>query len=278
MISKIEKKESDILKNIDEKGSQHLSRMMGVESKMNIHSFNPEILIQRMQGLPEKNYKLKSMQQNVKNESIEENIDELDENELFYEFANKTDERYYQHEEDIRNMNLLTKSSKKVITGDIEEDEHLIRIKKNINDYIDPYDEMSKESLTNFKNLRKTYMRDYDYALDILLKNQDKDRIKVNDIVFSSYNEILRKNGREEIDEENTRLPEFLQNFVKNMMTRGKQKDQDFKDSLNTAAISLFNQLRDKKPDESQRQYEMRIENLDKPKERKKSMQDKDIE
>ena len=137
---------------------------------------------------------------------------------------------------------------------------------------------MSKESIINFKNLRKTYTRNYDYALDILLKNQDKDRIKVNHIVFSTYSEILRKNGREEIDEENTRLPEFLKYFVKNMMTREKQKDQDFKDSLNKAAISLFQNLRDKKPDESQRQYEMRIKNLDKAKERKKSIQDKDIE
>ena len=56
MISKIEKKESDILKDIDEKGSQHLSRMLGVESKMNIHSFNPEILIQRLHMIQSLHY------------------------------------------------------------------------------------------------------------------------------------------------------------------------------------------------------------------------------
>ena len=37
IISKIEKKGTDLLKGIDEKGSQHLTRMMGVEFKMNIH-------------------------------------------------------------------------------------------------------------------------------------------------------------------------------------------------------------------------------------------------
>ena len=165
------------------------------------------------------------MQQNVKNESIEELIDESDEYELFNQFISKTDERYYQdaEEEDVRNMNLLTKPSKKIMTDDIEQDGKSNRMKQNINDYIDPYDPQSQESITVFKNLRKTYTRDYDNALEILLKHQEKDRIKVNDIVFSLYNEILRKNGREEIDEFNERLPEFLKSFVKNMMTREKK-------------------------------------------------------
>ena len=266
-ISKIEKKESDLLQNIDEKDSQHLSRLMGVESRMEIHSFNPEILVQKLQGVPEKNYKLKTMQQSVKNDSIEVETDEKDEYELFNQFMNRTDERYYQDAEDYRNMNLLTKSSKKVMTDDIEQDEKSIRIEKNINDYIDPYDPLSQESITVLKNLRKTYKRDYDYALDLLLKYQEKDRIKVNDIVFSSYNDILRNNGREEIDEMNDRLPEFLRNFVKNMMTREKKKDQD--------AI-IF--PREKKNDETQRQYELRIKNLDRAKERRKSIKDQGVE
>ena len=186
MISKIEKTGTNLLKGIDEKGSQHLTRMMGVESKMNIHSFNPEIIIQKLEGVPERNYKLKTMQQSVKNESIEESIEE-DEYELFNQFISKTDERYHQ-DEDERNINLLTKPSKKVKTEDIEEYDKPTKIKQNINDYIDPYDDLSRESITNFKNLKKGYSRDYDLALEILLNNQDKARIQVNDIVFDKYN------------------------------------------------------------------------------------------
>ena len=272
MISKIEKKETDLLKGIDEKGSQSLSKMLGVESKMNIHTYNPEILIQKLKGVSEQNYKLKTMQQSVKNESIEESIEEEEEYDAYEplnQFISKTDERYYRDasDEDERNFNLLTKSSKKVQTGDIEEYEKSTEMKQNINDYIDPYDDLSKESITNFKNLKKGYSRDYDLALDILLKNQDKDRIQVNDVVFEKYNEILRKNGRKEIDKKNDLLPEFLQNFVKNMITREKMQDP-----------SIIISSRNKRSDESNRQYEMRIKNLDKAKERRKSMKEQNVE
>ena len=99
------------------------------------------------------------------------------------------------------------------------------------------------------------------------MNNQDKARIKVNDIVFEKYNEILRKNGREEIDKKNDLLPEFLQNFVKNMITREKKQDP-----------SVILSSRDKRIDETQRQYEMRIKNLDRAKERRKNMKEQNVE
>ena len=65
MISKIKNEPTDLLKGIDDKGSQHLSRMIGVESSMKIHTFNPEILIQKLEGVSEQSYKLKTIQENV---------------------------------------------------------------------------------------------------------------------------------------------------------------------------------------------------------------------
>ena len=83
MISKIEKKETDLLKGIDEKGSQSLSKMLGVESKMNIHTYNPEILIQKLKGVSEqlKNFKYK------KNSSEEELKSILEECSLLVEIG-----------------------------------------------------------------------------------------------------------------------------------------------------------------------------------------------
>lgn len=121
-ISTIVKKESDLLKHIDDKDSQHLSRLIGVESNMNVHSFNPEIIIQRLQGVPEKNYKLKTIQQNMNKDSIINDVekDEKEEDENFNTFINEIDERYHQDAEDLRNMNLLTQPSKKIMTNDVE--------------------------------------------------------------------------------------------------------------------------------------------------------------
>ena len=65
MISKIKNEPTDLLKGIDDKGSQHLSRMIGVESSMKIHTYNPEILIQKLEGVSEQSYKLKTIQENV---------------------------------------------------------------------------------------------------------------------------------------------------------------------------------------------------------------------
>ena len=125
MLSMIKKTQPDLLKGIDEQGSQHLSRMIGVESKMNIHTYNPEILIQRLEGVSEEGYKLKTMQENI------DKIEEEKEEEIFNilkpieEFMDKTEERYYNDEsadsDDERNFNLLTKASKKIYTEDIEE-------------------------------------------------------------------------------------------------------------------------------------------------------------
>ena len=125
MISIINNKQTDLLKGIDEQGSQHLSRMLGVESRMNIHTYNPEILIQKLEGVSEEGYKLKTMQENI------DKIEEEKEEEVFnilkpiQEFMNETEERYYKDEsvdsDDERNLNLLTKPSKKIRTEDIEE-------------------------------------------------------------------------------------------------------------------------------------------------------------
>ena len=125
MLSMIKKTQPDLLKEIDERGSQHLSRMLGVESKMNIHTYNPEILIQKLEGVSEEGYKLKTMQENI------DKIEEEKEEEIFNilkpieEFMDKTEERYYTDEsadsDDERNFNLLTKPSKKIHTEDIEE-------------------------------------------------------------------------------------------------------------------------------------------------------------
>lgn len=115
--------------------------------------------------------------------------------------------------------------------------------------------------------MKKSYKRDYDNALNILLKYQEEDEIYVSDNVFSLYNDILRRNGKPEIDELNDRLPEFLKNFVKNITMKDKRKDRD--DILIP---------KNKKTDETQRQYEMRIKNLDKAKLRRKSIKDQGIE
>ena len=125
MISRINNKQPDLLKEIDEKGSQHLSRMLGVESRMNIHTYNPEILIQKLEGVSEQGYRLKTMQENI------DKIDEEKEEEVYnilkpiQQFMDETEERYYKDEsadsDDERNLNLLTKPSKKIHTEDIEE-------------------------------------------------------------------------------------------------------------------------------------------------------------
>ena len=125
MLSMINNTQPDLLKGIDEQGSQHLSRMLGVESRMNIHTYNPEILIQKLEGVSEEGYKLKTMQENI------DKIEEEKEEEIFNilkpieEFMDKTEERYYNDEsadsDDERNFNLLTRPSKKIYTEDIEE-------------------------------------------------------------------------------------------------------------------------------------------------------------
>ena len=92
---------------------------------MNIHTYNPEILIQRLEGVSEEGYKLKTMQENI------DKIEEEKEEEIFNilkpieEFMDETEERYHKYEsvdsEDERNFTLLTKPSKKIHTEDIEE-------------------------------------------------------------------------------------------------------------------------------------------------------------
>lgn len=190
-------KRFDLLKNIDEKESQHLSRLMGVESQMKINSYNPEIMIQRLQGVSEQNYKLKTIQKNVNKESITQEVekDEKDENELYNNFINQIDESYHQDAEDLQNIDMLTQSSsKKIMTNDVELDKQTN--KTSVNDYIDNFDPFSKDTINSFKDLKKSFKRDYDNALNILLEHQEVDDIYVNDKVFSLYNDLLRKNGK----------------------------------------------------------------------------------
>ena len=269
MISKIHNKKTNLLKEIDEKGSQHLSRMLGVESKIDIHTYNPEILIQKLEGVSEEGYRLKTRQENV--DKIDEDEEEEEEEEVYnilkpiQEFMDETEERYYEYEsEDERNLNLLTKPSKRIQTSDIE-NEKSVKKQANINDFIDPHNDLSIESITRFKNLKKEYSTEYDLALEILLENQDNARLEVNNIVFEKYNEILKKNGKTEIDKQIDHLPEFILTFVKKMV----EKTNDMNETILP---------RDKRADESVKQHEIRIKKLDKAKDNRKKMKDQNVE
>ena len=82
----------------------------------------------------------------------------------------------------------------------------------------------------------------------------------MNDTVLSLYNDLLRKNRKQEIDELTDKLTEFLSTFVKNITTKKIERDRD-----------ELKGPRNKRENETQRQYETRIKNLDNAKLRRKS-------
>ena len=201
MISIINNKQTDLLKGIDEQGSQHLSRMLGLESRMNIHTYNPEILIQKLEGVSEDGYRLKTMQENI------DKIEEEKEEEVFNilkpieAFMDETEKRYYQYEsadlEDERNFNLLTKPSKKIHTEDIEE----IVLKKG--ERKEP-DETNLSSLINTKPKNFMPHSTRNQITDIInnLKESEDEEFmnRLRHVLFLTEHHTISLNERNEIN------------------------------------------------------------------------------
>ena len=205
MISKIKNEPTDLLKGIDDKGSQHLSRMIGVESSMKIHTYNPEILIQKLEGVSEQSYKLKTIQENV------DKLDEEEEEEEVYnimkpieEFMNGTEERYYQDEsadsDDERNFNLLTKPSKKIRTEDIKQNNESSQVLKK-GDRKDP-DETNLASLIPKKpNMPHSMRSQITDIIDKMKESEDPEFMnRLRHVLFLTENHNISFDERNEIN------------------------------------------------------------------------------